>query len=323
MNEPAVEGIVHDPVLLEETIRLLRALPGARIADCTVGGGGHARRILAAIGPEGSLLGIDRDPEAVERIRRDLPGSPGRIHWVASDFRRLPEVAAGLGWSRIDAVLADLGLSSLQLEDPGRGFSFRLDGPLDMRFDRSAGGTAEDLVNEAPEAEIRRILRVFGEEPLAPRIARRIVRERRRRRIRTTDQLVEIVESAAGGRPRRIHPATRTFQALRIVVNRELEGLDRFLEEAAGLLSPGGRIVVLSFHSLEDRVVKRTFARLASRCVCPPGLPVCGCGRPGILRTVTRRAVRPSPAEIDRNPRARSARLRAAERIEAAGGRRG
>jgi 16S rRNA (cytosine1402-N4)-methyltransferase len=313
-----VAGDTHEPVLPEEAIRYLGCRPGARVVDCTAGGGGHARRILDRIGPGGRLLALDRDPEAVERGRRELPPESHPISWLRSDFRRIAEIAVECGWDRIDAVLADLGLSGLQLADPSRGFSFQTDGPLDMRFDRSGGVTAEWIVNHTPEDELRRILVEFGEEPQAGRVARRIVRERDREPIRTTRRLAAILEELAGARRRRIHPATRVFQALRIAVNRELEGLDRFVESAAGLLAPGGRIVIITFHSLEDRIVKRSLAAMARHCVCPPRLPQCACGEPGILRVLTRRVVRPGTAEQQRNPRSRSARLRAAERLPAA-----
>jgi 16S rRNA (cytosine1402-N4)-methyltransferase len=310
-----VAGITHEPVLLEETLRYLGCRSGDRVIDCTAGGGGHARRILELIGTGGHLLALDRDPETVARGRQRLSPDSHPISWIAADYRRLADIAAERGWDRIDAILADLGLSSLQLDDPERGFSFLADGPLDMRFDRSGGVTAERIVNDAPVEELRRILHEFGEERQAGRIARRIARDREREPIRTTRRLAAILEDLAGPRPRRIHPATRTFQALRIAVNDELEGLDRFLESAAALLAPGGRIVVISFHSLEDRIVKQRFAALKPHCVCPPRFPQCTCGEPGILRVLTRRTIRPGADEQERNPRARSARLRAAERL--------
>ena len=306
---------IHQPVLLEESLHHLACSPGSRIVDCTVGGGGHAERILEQIGEEGFLLGLDRDPEAVERSRQRLGERSGRARFLAEDFRRLPEILAEQGWPAVDGILVDLGLSSDQLQDPSRGFSFSRNGPLDMRFDRRGGTTAAEIVNGAPEGEIRRILRSYGEEPAAARIARQIIRHRDRQPIRTTGDLAGILQSLAGGRPRRIHPATRTFQALRIAVNQELDELDEFLESAAHHLGPGGRIVVIGFHSLEDRIVKRTLAGLAPHCVCPPLAPMCVCGLPGILKILTRKPIRPTDAEREANPRSRSARLRAAERI--------
>jgi 16S rRNA (cytosine1402-N4)-methyltransferase len=229
----------------------------------------------------------------------------------------MPQLLATLGIEHVDRVLLDLGLSSLQLDDAERGFSFRLDGPLDMRMDRSAGRTAADLVAALDEEDLRQILWRFGEERRARAIARAIVRERERRPIVSTRQLAELVENILGPAARRfrIHPATRTFQALRIAVNEEIQGLRALIEKAVELLHPDGRLCVIAFHSLEDRAVKHTLRSLADRCSCPAGLPVCGCGRTDLVRILTSRPVRPSDAEVERNPRARSAKLRAAERI--------
>src|SRR6266704_3519919 len=301
-----MEAPGHQPVLLEETLRALACRPGGLWVDGTVGAGGHAEAILRATAPGGRLLGIDRDAAALE-----------------SAHRLLPAILDEMGSGPVDGILLDLGISSLQLDDPERGFSFRKDGPLDMRFDRSQETTAADLVNRLTVRELGSILARFGEEPRARRIAETIVAERDRSPITTTRRLAEIVLAAVGpgrragpprGRPARIHPATRAFQALRLAVNGEIDGLDRVLEEAAERLRPGGRIAVISFHSLEDRVVKHTLRRLAHRCVCPRDLPVCACGRPDLVRLVTPRPVRPSPGEVRVNPRSRSARLRAAER---------
>lgn len=307
----------HRPVLLAETIAALSCRPGGLWVDGTVGGGGHAEAILRATAPGGRLLGCDRDAEAVERARGRLASFGDRAILRHADHRRIPEILDQLGEKRADGILLDLGASSLQLDDPARGFSFRADAPLDMRMDRVQPTTAADLVNSLAEEELQEILERFGEEPQARRIARAIARERRREPIRTTGRLAGIVAGVAGRRgPTRIHPATRTFQALRIVVNDELTGLDRLLEEAAERLTPGGRIAVIAFHSLEDRIVKRTLRALARRCTCPRDLPVCACGRPDLVRPVTRRAIRPSAQEVRDNPRSRSARLRAAERLE-------
>ncbi len=312
-----MEESPHTPVLLREAVAALGCRPGGLWVDGTLGAGGHAEAILRATAPDGRLIGCDRDAEALEIARARLAPFAERALLRHADFRRLPAILDECGAELVDGLLLDLGVSSLQLGDARRGFSFREDGPLDMRMDRSVTTTAADLVNGLPQAEIASILARYGEEPRAGRIAAAIVRERRRAPIATTRRLAEIVAAAApGARGRgRIHPATRTFQALRIAVNDELAGLDRLLEEAARRLRPGGRIAVIAFHSLEDRVVKRAFRDLAQRCVCPRDLPVCACGRPGLVRPVTRRAVRPGPEEVGRNPRSRSARLRVAERL--------
>jgi 16S rRNA (cytosine1402-N4)-methyltransferase len=305
----------HSPVLLRETIDLLGCRPGGLWVDGTVGSGGHAEAVLRATSPGGRLLAIDRDAEAIARARRRLEPFGERVVLRHSDFRRLPEILDETGAGPADGVLLDLGVSSPQLDDPGRGFSFREDGPLDMRMDRSQPRTAADLVNRLPREGLASLLGHYGEERAARRIAAAIVRERERAPIETTGRLARIVSAAAGRRGTRLHPATRTFQALRIAVNDELTDLDALLERAAGRLFPGGRLAVISFHSLEDRIVKRTIARLGGRCVCPRDLPVCACGRPGLLIPITRRAVRPSEAEVRLNPRSRSARLRVAERL--------
>jgi 16S rRNA (cytosine1402-N4)-methyltransferase len=251
---------------------------------------------------------------------------------VHSEHERIPALLDEIGAGPVDGILLDLGVSSLQFDDPRRGFSFREDGPLDMRMDRTQTATAAVLVNTLSEREIASILARFGEEPRAARIARAIVRERERGPITSTGRLAEIVARAAGTPPARrdrtrplrsprIHAATRSFQALRIAVNHELEGLGRLLEDSAGRLRGGGRLVVISFHSLEDRIVKRTFRSLARRCACPRDLPVCACGRPDLVRLVTPRPIRPTEEEILRNPRSRSARLRLVERLDEPPGR--
>ena len=304
---------------------MLDCRPGGLWVDGTVGAGGHAEAILRATAPGGRLLGIDRDAAALESARRRLRAFGDRTILRHADHRLLPAILDEMGSGPVDGILLDLGISSLQLDDPERGFSFRKDGPLDMRLDRSQETTAADLVNRLTVRELGSILARFGEEPRARRIAEAIVAERDRSPITTTRRLAEIVLAVVGpggrplrGRPARIHPATRAFQALRIAVNGEIDGLDRLLEEAAERLRPGGRIAVISFHSLEDRVVKHTLRGLARRCVCPRDLPVCACGRPDLLRLVTPRPVRPSPLEMRVNPRGRSARLRAAERLPSA-----
>jgi 16S rRNA (cytosine1402-N4)-methyltransferase len=305
----------HLPVLLEETLQGLACRPGGLFVDGTLGAGGHAEAILRATAPDGRLVGCDRDAEALEVARRRLLPFGDRVALRHADSRRLPEILDEMGVGSIDGALFDLGVSSLQLDDPKRGFSFRNEGPLDMRMDRSTETTAADLLNRLTLRDLASLIARFGEEPAARRIAAAIVAQRERRPIETTTQLATIVGSAGASRAGRVHPATRVFQALRIAVNREIDGLDGLLEKAVFRLRPGGRVAVIAFHSLEDRVVKRTFRGLARRCVCPRDLPVCACGRPDLARLVTPRPVRPKAEEIAANPRSRSARLRVVERL--------
>lgn len=308
---------VHQPVMLAEVLQALNLKPGGTYVDCTVGGGGHSREILRLTAPDGVLIGLDRDPLAIRRAERELAEFGGRARLIYENFVNLPRVLEGLGISQVDGLLYDLGVSSLQLDDPGRGFSYMADGPLDMRMDPAGPVTAADLVNGLEEKELAEIIFRYGEERWARRIASFIAAERKRRPIESTGRLVEIIKMAvpAGARRTGPHPAKRTFQALRIAVNGELEELAGALKEAVVFLKPEGRICVLSFHSLEDRIVKETFRELAGTCRCPPGAPVCGCRKEGVLRVLTRRPVLPSPGEVERNPRARSARLRVAERL--------
>jgi 16S rRNA (cytosine1402-N4)-methyltransferase len=284
----------HVSVLLDETLELLAVRPGGLWVDGTVGLGGHARALLRASAPDGRLLGLDRDAETLERARGVLDEYGPRVRLEAGDFREIPE---RLGRERADGVLLDLGVSSVQLDEAERGFSFQSDGPLDMRMDRREEETAADVVNRRPEKELADLIYAYGEERRSRRIARAIVRTRERAPIRTTAELADIVRRATpgGGRGGRLHPATRTFQALRIHVNRELEGLGPALERIVGCLVPEGRLAVIAFHSLEDRTVKTTFRELSRR------------GH----RLLTKKPVRPSEAEVRKNPRSRSARLRA------------
>ncbi|HHS98308.1 MAG TPA: 16S rRNA (cytosine(1402)-N(4))-methyltransferase RsmH [Chloroflexi bacterium] len=302
---------VHIPVLLQATLSFLQVRSGGTYIDATVGGGGHAEAILAASAPDGRLLGLDLDPHALEVAGRRLARFGGRVTLRRGSFARLTALAAD--FAPADGVLFDLGLSSLQLADSSRGFSFSREGPLDMRLDPDAGGpTAADLVNDLSVEELAQILYRYGEERQARRIAEAIAAARP---LETTAQLAAVVERAVGGRRGRIHPATRTFQALRIAVNDELSVLQVALPQAVDLLRPGGRLVVISFHSLEDRIVKRFFRQESRDCICPPEVPVCICDHRARLRVLTRKPVRPEPDEVSRNPRARSARLRAAERL--------
>ena len=307
----------HQPVLVREVVELLAPRPGDVVVDATVGAGGHAEALLDAVGERGKLYGIDRDLEALESSTRRLARFGQRFVPVHGNHADLREILKTQGVDAVDGVVADLGVSSLQLDSAERGFSFLRDGPLDMRMDRGLGPSAADLVATLSEAELIALLRNYGEERKAATLARAMVRERDLRPIRTTRQLAQLVERVLGtpARQYRIHPATRTFQALRIAVNRELESIHGLIEGAVSALRTGRRLAVVSFHSLETRAVKGGFRAQASRCVCPPGLPVCGCGRVNLVRIVTPRALAPSPEEVERNPRARSARLRAVERL--------
>jgi 16S rRNA (cytosine1402-N4)-methyltransferase len=311
----------HIPVLAEEVMSMLAPAPGSLQIDATVGGGGHTERILEATDPDGRLLGLDADGAAIARVAGRLrPRFGDRLVLRQANFRELAAVAPAAGFDRVDGCLFDLGLSSYQLADADRGFGFRAGGPLDMRFDPSRGVPAAELLATLDADELTALFRRYGEEPKAHRIARAVVAARRTAPVTTAEELAALVERVAPPnprQPRRTHPATRVFQALRIAVNEELDALQAGLSAALDLLRPGGRLVVLSYHSLEDRIVKRFFAAERRGCVCPPELPICVCGRDPRLRLVTRPSVTPSAAEVAVNPRARSARLRAAERLAA------
>ncbi|MCH7699162.1 MAG: 16S rRNA (cytosine(1402)-N(4))-methyltransferase RsmH [Chloroflexi bacterium] len=308
----------HAPVMLSEVVEALNVRPGGRYVDGTVGGGGHALAILQAAEPGGSLLGLDRDPRALERAGERLTKYKTDVQLVQSDFSNVADVCEEASFSPVHGLLLDLGMSSLQLDDAERGFSFQREGPLDMRFSPDQTITAADIVNEYDKDDLADVLKRYGEETRAKRIARRIVE---RRPLQTTTELAKVVEEAVGGRVRRqSHPATRTFQALRIAVNQELLSLEAALPQAYGLLGDLGRLVVLAYHSLEDRLVKQ-YIRLESRdCICPPRLPVCVCEHKASLRPIGRKAIRPSVEEVESNPRSRSARMRVAERLPASAG---
>ena len=303
----------HVPVLAEEVRELLAVRPGETVVDATFGAGGHAALLCADLEGEGRFVAVDRDATVrpyFERFQRDCRV---QARFLRGDFAVVLGQLAGNG-VEADAILLDLGLSSMQIDRPERGFSYAADAPLDMRMDTSEARSAADVVNEADERELADVFRRYGEERFARPIARAIVRRRRERPFERTSELVDVIRSAIPAR-RRFgdgHPAKRVFQALRIVVNEELDSLERALPAALSMLRPGGRVAVVSFHSLEDRIVKRFFAAQARGCVCPPELPVCVCGKEPTLRLVTRKAVRPSPAETAENPRAASARLRVA-----------
>lgn len=310
----------HEPVMLRECLEYLALKPGATVVDATLGLGGHSLELLRGVGPEGRVIGLDRDPEALRRATLRLETACTDWGWdgcplrtAHTDFRHFGAALDELGVHEIHGVLFDLGVSSMQLDLPDRGFSFRASGPLDMRMNPDAGETAADLVNTLPEVELARILWEYGEERYSRRIARRILE---RRPLTTTKDLEDAVWGAYPPQERRgrLHPATRTFQALRIAVNDELAALEPAVMAAAERLAPGGRVVVMSYHSLEDRIIKRAFEFLSGRCRCPAELPTCRCGTVEWVRVLTRKPVQPTEEEIERNPRARSARFRVAEK---------
>ncbi|HZT97940.1 MAG TPA: 16S rRNA (cytosine(1402)-N(4))-methyltransferase RsmH [Chloroflexota bacterium] len=305
----------HLPVLLDEALNLLAVRANADYCDVTIGGGGHAERILQLNQPQGRLLGLDVDPHAARVAAERLSHFGDRVSIEVAFFDELSSIAATKGLSAVAGILFDLGVSSAQIDSPDRGFSFRASGPLDMRLGPSAQRTAADIVNQAPEEELTRIFFEYGEERYSRRIARQIVGRRAHRPFATTDDLAGLIAAAVPRSRDRIHPATRVFQALRIAVNDELDRLGRALPQAVPLLQTGGRLVVISFHSLEDRIVKRFFRSEERGCTCVPDAPVCTCGRQPRLRILTRRPIRPGPDEVTRNPRSRSARLRAAEAV--------
>jgi len=304
--------------MLNEAVTCLACRPGGVYADCTLGGAGHARAICERIRPDGVLIGIDQDGDAISHARTELASCTAGLHLFQGNFINLPDYLSQLQIDSVDGILLDLGLSQHQLESSGRGFSFQKDEPLDMRMDTRTQTRAEDLVNQSPEDQLIRIFRQYGEERWSKPIARAIVEGRRKTPIRTTTQLVALVREAVPGwaaARQKIHPATRVFMALRIAVNQELSRLEEFLEKSVDLLKPGGRMCILAFHSLEDRMVKHHFKRLTQACTCPPGLPRCICDGRATLQLVTKKALRPSAEEVARNPMARSTRLRCAQKI--------
>ena len=310
----------HAPVMVREVVEILDPQPGGRYLDGTLGGGGHAEKLLERSSPDGQLLGLDRDDEALAAARQRLDRFGGRMVTRWTDFTKAGEILKELEWQKVNGILLDLGLSSHQIASPERGFSFQWDSRLDMRMDRSQSLDAYQVVNSYPVAELERLIREYGEEFRGRRIALTIDAQRKKKPIVTTGQLADIVQTAVRrgkdqsvrGRSR-IHPATKTFQALRIAVNSELEHLESFLKDAYELLLSNGRMVVISFHSLEDRLVKRAFRRWSQNCLCPPRTPLCQCGWSRKVSVLTPRPVLPSKEEIQVNPRARSAKLRAVE----------
>jgi 16S rRNA (cytosine1402-N4)-methyltransferase len=302
----------HKPVLLGEAVEALQAQPGKRYVDCTLGSGGHASAILEKILPDGKFLGIDADPEAINIANIRLANYTGSTIMVNDNFANLEVICRENNFLPVHGILFDLGLSSTQLNISERGFSFQNDGPLDMRLSPTQGLNAADLVNNLPEDKLSQILKTYGEERYSKLIARHIIKDRP---ISSTLQLASVVEKAIGSRRGKIHPATRTFMALRIAVNRELENLVKALKQSVNCLDDRGRLVVISYHSLEDRIVKQFMIQESKGCICPPDTPICKCGHIPSLKIISRKAIRPSLTEIKLNPRSRSAKLRVAERL--------
>ena len=313
-----VPAFQHIPVMRDEAIGALNCAKGKIMVDATVGGAGHAKVIAEQILPEGLLIGIDRDHAAIAHSTAELASYKPRVRLYQGSYTQLGDILEELDIDGVDGILLDLGMSRYQIESSGRGFSFRGDEPLDMRMDTDTPTTAEDLINRLKEAELKKMFRDFGEERWAGRIAHRIVQERKQSRITTTRELSRIVRQAippGSSANRRIHPATRVFMALRIAVNRELEQLKTFMAHICNWLNPGGRFCALSFHSLEDRIVKHQLKEMATGCTCPPDMPRCNCNETPRMRIITRKPLRPTAAEVEQNPLARSTRLRAAERL--------
>lgn len=302
----------HAPVMLSETIKTLSVQPGGRYIDCTIGGGGHAAAIMEHSAPGGQLLGIDADPEAIKASRMKLKAFGSSLLLVNDNFINLEAICVKNEFKPVHGIIFDLGFSSLQLESSDRGLSFQHEAPLDMRFNPNQEVSAADIVNNCTDAELSRLIREYGDEGYSHLIARRIIEERP---IKTTLELVRIIERAIGTRRGKIHPATRTFQALRVAVNNELDNLKRAIKQAVNLLGFEGRLVVISYHSLEDRIVKRYFKQESSNCICPPQVMNCNCNHIARLKLVSKKAITPSVEEIKENPRSRSAKLRVVERL--------
>ena len=308
---------VHIPVMLEEVLQYLDCKPGHVVVDGTLGGAGHAKAILDRIIPGGLLIGIDQDKDAIENAREKLKSYASNLHLFHGNFIQSSEALSQKGIVSVDAILLDLGVSLHQLKYSGRGFSFNEDEPLDMRMNMNIRTTAEDIVKHMTEKGLIKILRDYGEERWARRISRKIISVRSRKAIRTSRELAELVQEAVPKKAQysqQIHPATRVFMSLRIAVNQELERLDQFMRMAGNLLQPHGRLCVLSYHSLEDRIVKHRFKQMEKGCRCPPDFPQCICNEKPVVQVLTRKAVRPTKEEVKQNPPARSARLRAVEK---------
>jgi 16S rRNA (cytosine1402-N4)-methyltransferase len=305
----------HVSVLVREVIECLRPGPGKRYFDGTVGGGGHAEQILIESSPDGQVLALDRDDTALAETHKRLERFEGRVIARQASFAKAKDILTEIGWDGVDGVILDLGISSDQIDSPERGFSFRGAARLDMRMDRRQSVDAWQIVNSFAVEQLERIFRVYGEEPRARRIAQSIVAGRKQHTVETTAQLVQIIERVKGSGRRDHHPATQIFQALRIAVNQELQQLEQFLENGYETLRPGGRMVIISFHSLEDRIVKAAFRKWNRACLCPPRALSCRCGWSQKVKLLTKKPIMPSASEIHANPRARSAKMRAVERI--------
>ena len=308
----ALANRVHTPVLVEEVVEALDVSPGRRYIDCTLGGGGHSAAILARCQPGGALLGIDADPQAINLAQHNLYDYFESSIIINDNFYNLEYICSKTGFGPVDGILFDLGLSSLQLSSAERGFSFQANGPLDMRFNPDEQLTAADIVNRMPEGKLAQLILIYGEETQANRIAKNIVANRP---IADTADLAAIIAGTVGDNFSKIHPATKTFQALRIAVNRELDHLTSALEQTLNCLAPGGRLAVISYHSLEDRIVKNFILRETRACICPAELPECRCQHEPCLEAITRHPITPSESETEKNPRSRSARLRVARKI--------
>ena len=308
-------NFAHTPVLIQESMGLLKPRPGERYLDGTLGGGGHAEEILLRSRPDGRVLGLDWDEDAVTAAGQRLSRFGERLTLRRANFAQAKKILADIDWGQVDGVLLDLGVSSHQFDAAERGFSFQASAPLDMRMDRRQPLTALEIVNSFPESQVAKIISDYGEEPRARRIAGAIASERKNRAIETTTDLADLIVRVKGRRNRAHHPATQTFQALRIAVNRELEALKSFLEYGYELLQPGGRMVIISFHSLEDRLVKTAFRKWSEKCICPPRTLICECGWSQKARRLTRKPIIASAEEVRANPRARAAKLRAVVRL--------
>ena len=308
----------HIPVMLSEVVHYLNCKSGKIYADCTLGGSGHASAILEKIFPEGILIGIDQDIDAIKNAKKKLKPYELNIHLFHDNFINLPKILSQLNITAVDGILLDLGISFHHLDSSGRGFSFRKDEPLDMRMNIESDTTAEELINTMDEKSLAEIFFKYGEERYSRKIAKKIVNVRKKEKIKSSRHLSEIVCKAVSGKAssrRRIHPATRVFMAVRIAVNKELDMLNSFMETSVDLLKPEGRFCILSFHSLEDRIVKRKIKLLEGRCICPPALPRCVCNKTRVIRSLTKKVLRPTEEEIAANPMARSARMRVVEKL--------
>ncbi len=307
-------GSLHHPVLLEEVLEALVLKQGGLFVDCTLGGGGHAVAILDKGGNDARLIGIDRDAEAILRNQKRFELYGGRVELIDDRYEEIRNIVGG---RKADGILLDLGVSSFMLDDSSRGFSFQKDGPLDMRMDRSQKLSAKDIVNRWSGKDLASIFKKYGEEPMAGRVASAIEQARAKEEITRTIQLAEIIKSALPYKHSRVHPATKVFQAIRIAVNGELDNLEETLRDAVSVLKTGGRLAVISFHSLEDRIVKQTFAALSKGCECPPGFPKCICGKTPLVKRINKKPLKAKGEEVDKNRRARSALLRVVEKLAA------